>query len=166
MKIVARNSLMSVEVRTKAIVSVAEMARMCGLSRARFYQLVQTGVFPPPLYSIATRRPFFPEMMQEVCLEVRRRNCGINGKPVMFYARRFGSSVVPKPKRTPTAKPHQHAQLIEGLKALGLVTVTAAQVEAALEKSFPTGKGNADEATVLRTVFLHLKRQNSSDNLR
>lgn len=156
---------MSVEVRTKAVVSVAEMARMCGLSRARFYQLVQTGVFPPPLYSIETRRPFFTEEMQEVCLEVRRRNSGINGRPVMFYARRFGSSVVPKPKRTPTTKSKQHADLIEGLKALGLATVTAAQVEAALEKCFPSGNGSLDEATILRTVFLHLKRQDSSDNL-
>ena len=46
----------------------------------------QGGVFPPPLYNIETKRPFFTEDMQEVCLEVRRRNCGINGKPVMFYA--------------------------------------------------------------------------------
>jgi len=165
MNFVARNSLMSVEVRTKAVVSVAEMARMCGLSRARFYQLVQTGVFPPPLYSIETRRPLFTEEMQEVCLEVRRRNCGINGRPVMFYARRFGSSAIPKPKRTPTAKPQQHTELIDGLKALGLVTVTAAQVEAALSKCFSSGTGSLDEATVLRTVFLHLKRRDSDDNL-
>ena len=27
-------------VETKAAVTVAEMARMCGLSRARFYQLI------------------------------------------------------------------------------------------------------------------------------
>lgn len=156
---------MSVEVRTKAIVSVAEMARMCGLSRARFYQLVKDGVFPWPLYNIETKRPFFTEEMQEICIEVRRRNCGVNGKAVMFYARRFGSTVVPKPKRTPTTKPNQHAELIDGLKALGLVTVTAAQVEAALAKCFPSGKGSLDEATVLRTVFLHLKRQDSGDNL-
>src|SRR3990172_12381757 len=111
---------MTVEIRTKAIVSVAEMARMCSLSRARFYQLVKEGVFPPPLYNIETKRPFFTEDMQEVCLEVRRRNCGINGKPVMFYARRFGSPSMPKPKKTPAEKSHQHADLIEGLKALGL----------------------------------------------
>ena len=33
------------ESQTKAVVSVAEMARMVGLSRARFYQLVGT-TFP------------------------------------------------------------------------------------------------------------------------
>ena len=31
---------------TKAIVTVSEMARMCGLSRARFYQLQKAGIFP------------------------------------------------------------------------------------------------------------------------
>jgi hypothetical protein len=59
---------MSVQVQTKAVVSVAEMARMVGMSRARFYQLLNEGVFPPPLYRIETRRPFFNQQMQETDL--------------------------------------------------------------------------------------------------
>ena len=31
------------------------------------------------------RRPFYHEELQAVCLDVRRRNCGIDGKPVLFY---------------------------------------------------------------------------------
>ena len=57
--------------QTKSVVSVAEMARMVGLSRQRFYQLLG-GTFPYPLYDIATRRPFYTEEMQQVCLEVRK----------------------------------------------------------------------------------------------
>jgi hypothetical protein len=79
---------MSVQIQTKAVVSVAEMARMCSLSRARFYQLVESGVFPLPLYRIDTKRPFFTQEMQEICLGVRRKNSGVNGRPVLFYARR------------------------------------------------------------------------------
>jgi hypothetical protein len=76
---------MSVQVQTKAVVTVAEMAHMCGLSRARFYQLVNEGVFPPPLYRIETRRPFFTQEMQETCLE----SCavalaGSTADPVLF----------------------------------------------------------------------------------
>lgn len=73
-------------VQTKAIVSVAEMARMVGFSRARFYQLIQAGTFPSPVYDIHTRRPTYTEDQQLVCLDVRRRNCGIDGRPVLFYA--------------------------------------------------------------------------------
>src|SRR5271156_6193222 len=98
---------MSVQVQTKAVVSVAEMARMCGLSRARFYQLVEAGVFSPPLYRIDTKRPFFNQEMQEVCLEVRRKNCGINGRPVLFYARRLGAPIS-KAKATPPKNSHKH----------------------------------------------------------
>jgi hypothetical protein len=72
----------------KTAVSISEMARIVGLSRQRFHQLIQAGVFPAPLYDIATRRPFYNEEMQQTCLEVRRRNCGINGKAVLFYSRR------------------------------------------------------------------------------
>jgi hypothetical protein len=69
---------------TKAIVSVSELARMCGLSRARFYQLQRAGVFPPPVYDVSTHRPVYVEELQKVCLEVRRKNCGVNGKPILF----------------------------------------------------------------------------------
>lgn len=77
---------------TKVAVSVAEMARMVGLSRARFYQLIQAGVFPAPERHAETGRPFYGEEAQRTCLEVRRRNCGVNGKLVLFYSRRLPSS--------------------------------------------------------------------------
>ncbi len=52
-------------VQTKAAVTVAEMARMVGLSRARFYQLQDAGIFPLPLYDVSTRRPFYDEEAQK-----------------------------------------------------------------------------------------------------
>jgi hypothetical protein len=154
---------MSVQVQTKAVVSVAEMARMCGLSRARFYQLVNDGVFPPPLYRIDTKRPFFNQKIQEVCLEVRRRNFGLNGRPVLFYARRLGAPIS-KAKATPPKNSHKHADLIEGLRALGLTSVRCSDVEAAIQQTLTRGKVGIDDDTVLRTVFLHLKRQDSGEN--
>jgi len=159
---------MTADFHTKEIVSVAEMARMVGLSRARFYQLVEEGVFPSPIYNCKTRRPFFTEEMQEVCLEVRRRNCGIDGRAVLFYAHRFGDlppKVKAKPTK-PTDKPGgQVVELVEGLRCLGLTTVNAKDVELAFKKCFPNGTGGADQGAVLRAVFLHLKRQNSNDNV-
>src|SRR5471030_2220513 len=100
--------------QTKTVVTVAEMARMVGLSRARFYQLMQTGTFPPPLYDAQTHRPHFNEEMQLICLDVRRRNCGVNGKPVLFYARALRSTVEAKPPPKAKAKPiNNHADLMD-----------------------------------------------------
>jgi len=155
------------EVKTKAAVSVAEMARMVGLSRARFYQLMGT-TFPPPLYTEATKRPFYDEGLQSVCLDVRRRNCGIDGKPVLFYARRPVAAPVPgrKPKKAPAARDDRHADLLDELKALGLAGVTAPQVAEAVKELYPNGVSADADGEVLRAVFLHLRRQNSSDNVR
>ena len=72
----------------KAVVTVSEMARMVGLSRARFYQLQKAGVFPMPVYDSVSGRPVYIQELQQVCLEVRRRSYGVNGQPVVFYARR------------------------------------------------------------------------------
>ena len=159
---------MAVQFPTKSVVSVAEMARMCGLSRARFYQLMNEGVFPPPVYHIETRRPFYTEEMQQTCLEVRKRNCGVNGKPVLFYAARHPLGSQPKPVRKPKAKPTtngRHNDLIDALQTLGLESVSTGQVESAVNDLFPSGVQNLDSGEVIRAVFLHLKRRDTADNV-
>ena len=153
---------MSVQIETKTAVTVAEMSRMLGLSRARFYQLQNAGVFPCPVYDVSTRRPIYVEEAQKVCLEVRRRNCGINGQPVLFYARNNMKAPVPKAKKE---KPRaNHADLIDALSSLGLDS-TAAQVEEAVKEKFPKGTEGIDQAEVIRVVFVHLKRQNTANNV-
>src|SRR4051812_47561656 len=105
----------------KSGVSVSDMARTVGLSRQRFHQLVKTGVFPQPLRDEATERPYYDESGQAECLEVRRRNCGVNGKVVLFYARRQPVAAGPprpnKPRPVPTGS---YAEVLDGVRALGL----------------------------------------------
>jgi predicted DNA-binding transcriptional regulator AlpA len=154
---------MSVNSQTKVAVSVADMARMVGLSRARFYQLVEAGVFPRPERQAETNRPFYSEEQQKVVLEVRRRNCGINGQAVLFYARRLPTGPTParpqrtKPKPNPTPKAEPHADLLAAVHALGLTGVTPAQVAKAVGESFPNGVVGVDEGEMVRAVFLRLK---------
>jgi hypothetical protein len=138
------------------------MARMVGLSRSRFHQLIGT-TFPWPLYDVATHRPFYPEELQVVCLEARRRNCGIDGKPVLFYARRTTNAVRQPNKPKPSKQ--CYADLFDGLKGLGLVNVTGVQVDEAVKKLFPLWEPGSDQSGVLRAVFLHLRRQDTKDNV-
>lgn len=164
---------------TKAVVSIAEMARMVGLSRARFYQLMGT-TFPLPRYTVSTKRPFYDEELQNLCLEVRRRNCGIDGKPVLFYAKRIGhtTTTLRKPRKvTPTPPPTQsqppkveaahadHDDILDGLRSLGLAAATLPQVTAAVKELYPAGVNNENRGQVLRAVFLRLKRQDRADNV-
>jgi hypothetical protein len=149
------------DVQNKAAVSVAEMAQMVALSRQRFYQLIGT-TFPSPVYDVATKRPFYTEELQVICLQVRRRNFGIDGRPVLFYARR---NVIP-PKKASRPQPKvsramvdDHADLIDGLRALGLMTATTAQVSAAMKEIYPSGVNGTDQRELLRNVFLHIRAQ-------
>ena len=86
----------------KAAISIKDMAAQCGLSRQRFMQLVKAGVFPVPLVDDATKRPYYSEKLQAQCLEVRKRNFGVNGKVIMFYARRTATAPVPQKDQTQT----------------------------------------------------------------
>ena len=156
------------QVQTKAAVTVSEMARMVVLSRARFYQLMRAGTFPQPDREPTTRRPRYSEEGQRICLEVRRRNCGVDGRPVLFYARAHPPAAPTKPPRATRTKPAKdigHADLLDGLVALGLASATSDQVDAALKVLYPTGTDNVDRGDVLREVFLFLKRQNSAGNV-
>ena len=145
----------------KAAVSVAEMARMVALSRQRFYQLIGS-TFPHPVYDVATKRPFYTEELQAICLQVRLRNFGIDGRPVLFYARR--NVIAPKRASRPQAKVSRakaddHAALLDGLRALGLMTATTVQVSAAMKELYPSGVNGTDQGELLRSVFLHLRAQ-------
>jgi len=154
-------------------VSVAEMARMVSLSRARFYQLIGS-TFPHPVYDLRTRRPLYTRELQDICLEVRRRNCGIDGLPILFYAARTAPQVRrprPRPEQPPRAseqpgRSESQAELVAALRGLGMASVTAAQVNAAVRAAFPRGTAGVGQDETIRRVFLHLRRQNSADNVR
>ena len=155
---------MDVEI-SKAVVSVTEMARMVGLSRTRFYQLKSEGIFPQPKIDELSGRPVYDQDLQRQCVHVRRTNCGVNGKPIVFYSRRrdFGTTKVVTPKKAPKPKATaKNAELIAGLKSLGLSAVTTSQVEAALAEVFPQGSAEVDPAEVLRAVFVSIQSRDSS----
>ena len=148
---------------TKTAVSVTEMAAMMGLSRARLYQLIRKGKLPTPDIEEGSKRPYYNEDKQRQCLEVRRRNCGIDGKPIMFYARRRDVGV--SRKKVERAKPvtSPHADLIDQLGVMG-ITVTAAQVDAVVKELFPNGTTSVPQEEVFRAVFLRIRSQHSSGN--
>ena len=155
-------------IQTKKAVSVSEMARMVGLSRSRFYQLIGTA-FPNPSRDPATKRPFYDEDQQANCLDVRRRNCGIDGRPILFYAQRSTPSARPHNRRKPkreSPKPAGHiAAILDGVRALGFASATERQIEQAVRELFPAGTTDAESGEVIRAVFVHLMRQNPADSV-
>ena len=159
---------MSEIVQTKKVVSVSEMARMVGLSRSRFYQLIGSA-FPHPSRNSETGRPFYNADQQQTCLEVRRRNCGIDGRPILFYAQRPTPSVtLRKPRKTKpsSSKPvGRFSAILDGVKALGFASATERQVGQAVGELFPAGTADAEPGEVIRAVFVHLMRRNSADNV-
>ena len=67
----------------KSVVTVSEMADLCQLSRSRFYDLIEAGVFPKPVHHPSSKRPMYDREMQEKCLEIRETGIGANGQPVL-----------------------------------------------------------------------------------
>lgn len=152
---------MSEHIVTKSAVSVTEMARMVGLSRARFYQLVKKGTFPAADQDSVTSRPCYLEETQRQILDARRRNCGVDGKPILFYSRRrdLGQTkkVVSRPAKPPMN--NQYADLIDQL-AQAKVFVTAAEVEPVVKEMFPEGTVGIDPGEIFLAVFKCLQRRN------
>jgi hypothetical protein len=163
----------------KEIVTIAEMARNIGLSRARFYELMKKGIFPEPSRNPQTKRPFYDRPQQEQCLLICRTNCGANGQAVLFYSRQPMS--MPPPKRPPGSKRKRLSDssdeaagqsrsalmdgLRHGLQQLGLAEITPATIRTALADEYPDGHDQVDRSVLLLSIFRRLKRQNSQDNV-
>jgi hypothetical protein len=144
------------------------MARRCELSRSHFNLLIRAGIMPAPLYDLRNRRPFYDAELQQICVRVRETSIGADGKYVVFYDRRSVNQAAASPTRLnraarslahATAGVAVHAELIEGLVALG-IQPTVAQVETALRACYPAGHDGIDEGTVLRELWRHLRRPN------
>ena len=151
---------------TKSVVSVTEMARMVGLSRARFYQLVKRGTFPVSDLDPLSKRPCYCEEKQRLILEARRRNCGVDGVPLLFYARRKDSGqlkVATRPSK-PKVNRSQYAELL-GLLQQVKITMTAAQVETVVNELYPKGIDGIDPATVIAEIIGRSRRQNPADKV-
>ena len=56
----------------KAAVSVLEMAELCEISRSRWYELVDAGVFPAPVVLLPIKRPVYDRAMIEKCLQIKQ----------------------------------------------------------------------------------------------
>jgi predicted DNA-binding transcriptional regulator AlpA len=156
----------------KEIVTVTEMAEMLCMSRSRLYQLIRQGILLPPVYSSISRKPFYPRKIQSRNIEAKRTNCGVNGEPVLFYARRVAPTV-PRVHRSSKRKPKvkrgdENSDLVQVLGQLGL-DVSAGDVSSAVSSCYPNGSADVADGEVVRTLFRFLKqskRQNTSDNVR
>ncbi|MCK4625664.1 MAG: hypothetical protein KAV00_10165 [Phycisphaerae bacterium] len=157
------------------IITVSEMARRVGLSRARFYELMREGCFPEPSRNPRTNRPFFNRDQQKRCLQVRKTHCGINGQAVMFYGR-CPDGVTPPKRPRPTSAPRSKrahekrdeavlTRLRTGLAQLGITSASDADIRCALADGFPDGHHDADLATMLKAVFDRLNCRDAPDNV-
>ena len=141
----------------KSVITVSEMAEMCQLSRSRFYDLIESGVFPRPAQHPSSKRPMYDQGLQEKCLEIRQTGIGMDGQPVLFN-RKANRAGHPRPMRKPAQdKTQDHADLLVALKGLGLTTTSQA-VQDALASLYPTGHDvGLDQGDVVRKVFLYLQ---------
>ena len=110
----------------KEICSVKQLAGKLGLSKARFYQHLKNGVFPPPVYCIRTKRPLYPENLQQQCMDIRRTGIGYNGLPVIFYTTRKNETCTSQKQSN-----EEYKEIMEVLKNMH-IKVTSKEIKTAL----------------------------------
>jgi Prophage CP4-57 regulatory protein (AlpA) len=141
---------------TKSFLTVSEMAEACRLSRSRFYDLMEAGVFPKPVRHPSSKRPMYDPHLKERCLEIRQTGIDCNGQPVLFNRKPRTASGSPKPAKPTQERGRDHADLLDALKGLGLSSTSQA-VESAVAVLFPDGDSAMDQSDLVRRLFLHLQ---------
>jgi len=141
---------------SKSIISVTDMAKSVGLSRARFYQLVKQGIFPQALYSTRTRRPFYDEDLQKECLQVRESGIGHNQEYILFYSARENNPGKRKSQHKKSTSNHQYIEIVETLQTMGL-SASHSQVEQVIKEIYPDGIDDQEVGVVVREIYRQLK---------
>ena len=140
----------------KPVCSVIDLIKMLGMSRARFYQLVDKQIFPPPIYCTRTHRPFYSIELQELCLNIRESNIGFNGQYILFYSPRKNSAAIKSSKKSASAD-EPIVELTDTLKRMGL-DVDVQKVKKAMDELYPNGTDEEkDQGVRIRDLFRFFK---------
>jgi hypothetical protein len=151
----------------KTVCSVSELAKALKLSRGRFYQLIERGAFPPPIYDLKTKRPYYTLELQQACREVRQTNIGYDGHPILFYTPRrkketSESPAFPAEKRKKQVSNPQVQELADALANMGIQSLSPQQIQEALTVLFPGQKVETlDHGLVIRQLFRHFRTRMS-----
>ena len=137
---------------SKQIFSITEIAGMVQLSRARFYQLLETGFFPKPLHDDRSKRPYYDLKLQQKCLECRLSGIGVDNSFMLFYSPRK-KETKPRPKKVDP----QIKELTETLGSMGL-EITVEQVQKSLSELYPEGTDTVEQGVIIRELYRHLKQ--------
>ena len=144
--------MMSAKDDLESICSVTEMARAVGLSRARFHELIRNRVFPPPVYCIQTKKPMYPSLLQQACLQVRSTGIAFNGQPILFNASRK-----PRQAGSPRQCITSHGDLAGVLEALGM-RVSEGDLVGAVRVLYPEGLPEGPlQSAVIDNVLRYLQ---------
>ncbi|MHC4772848.1 MAG: hypothetical protein ACYS8S_04585, partial [Planctomycetota bacterium] len=125
------------------------------LSRARYYQLVNSGFFPRPLIDERSNRPYYDAALQKVIMEARETGIGVDGSYLLFYSPRKSESHSHGKKKKqvdPITK-----ELGEILESMGLKTAFE-EVQKALDKLYPDGTEGIDQGLVTRELYRYFKQ--------
>jgi len=139
----------------KPIISISELCQMLQLSRARYYQLVESGFFPKPLYDERSKRPYYDITLQKKLLESRETGIGVDGSFLLFYSPRKKERVsqMKRKKVDPVTQ-----ELGEILESMGIETAFE-EVQKALNTLYPDGTEGMDQGIVTRELFRFFKQK-------
>ena len=141
---------------SKPIVSISEICQMIRLSRARYYQLVNSGFFPKPLTDERSKRPYYDAKLQKAIVECRETGIGADGSYMLFYSPRKSenhSHGRRKKKVDPVTQ-----ELGEILESMGVETAFH-EVQKALDKLYPDGTEGIDQGLVTRELYRYFKQK-------
>ena len=138
----------------KPIVSITEICQMLNLSRARYYQLVNSGFFPKPLHDDRSKRPYYDVAGQKKILECRSSGIGCDGSFMLFYSSRKNENrpfIKKKKYNDPVTQ-----EFAETLNSMGVETAFD-EVQKALSKLYPDGTDGIDQGIIIRDLFRYFK---------
>lgn len=131
-------------------ISVSQMSEQLKLSRVHFYSLLKRGIFPPPIKREGCR-PYFDSELQRTCHEIREKQVGVDGQPILFYSK---NEKLKKESPASKKKTSKDSFLYDALLKLGIAGINSKQVDEAIKRLYPAGIAQIGEEILIRELFI------------
>jgi DNA-binding transcriptional MerR regulator len=130
--------------------SVSKTARLIGLSRPRFYELLNKGVFPRPHRNPSNNRPYYDQNLYEKCRQIKATGIDIKGRRVIFYK--------PRQKQTKKESSSKDLPLKEIYDILTQMGINCSKKDFIniTKTTYPNGFKKLDKGVVIRELYRQL----------
>ncbi len=131
-----------------------------GLSRSRFYELLNCGIFEPPMTNKYNGRKYYTKEQQIQCYKIRTTGKAANGSIYLFYSPRSENTSEQKQSIKDMNNEDPSINELQSLLKTMAISASINEICSALKNTYPKGYNKSDLGPIARNLYKYFSYRN------